>query len=98
MMIFNYLYIRSIGVFVMDVPRKYHYLIVFRAFVGFGGLTGSWGACKYMPVGIANCIFSTWVIYLAVMARIFLNEKLKFYDVIALVTSMIGVFLINNPF
>ena len=66
--------------------------------MGFGGLSGSWGACKYMPISIANCIFSTWVIYLAFMARIFLGEKLKYYDIIALITSLIGVVLINNPF
>ena len=38
MMVMNYIFVRSFGVFVMDIPRKYHRLIVFRAAVGFLGI------------------------------------------------------------
>ena len=38
MMIMNYLFVRSFGAYVMDIPRKYHNLIVFRACVGFMGI------------------------------------------------------------
>ena len=38
MMVMNYLFVRSFGVFVMDIPRKYHRLIVVRACVGFMGI------------------------------------------------------------
>ena len=38
MVLFNYLFIRSFGVFPMDVPRKYQRIIVFRALIGFYGV------------------------------------------------------------
>ena len=38
MMIMNYFFVRSFGVFVMDIPRKYHRLIIIRAIAGFTGI------------------------------------------------------------
>ena len=40
MMIMNYLCVRSFGAFIMDVPKKYRYVIVFRALIGYTGIQG----------------------------------------------------------
>ena len=38
MMVMNYLFVRSFGVFVMDVPKEYRNIIVFRALIGYTGI------------------------------------------------------------
>ena len=53
---------------------------------------------KYMPVTMASCIFLTMPIWIALFARLFLNEKLQRIDIISIFSAFIGMFLINNPF
>lgn len=97
MMVFNYCFVRSHGVFVMDVPSKYRRIIVFRALVGFWGIQGMWGSVKYMPVSTAGCIFFTMPIWVAVIAFFFLKENLTKFDVFSLMMAFIGVIVINKP-
>lgn len=98
MMLFNYLFVRSHGVYVMDVPKYYRKIIVFRALVGFFGIQGMWGSVKYMPVSTAGCIFFTMPMWTAFIAFVFLKEKLTYIDFLSLFMAFLGVLIINNPF
>lgn len=98
MVLFNYLFIRSFGVFPMDVPRKYQNLIVFRACIGFFGLQGLWGAVRYMPVTVASCIFFTAPIWTALLAHCLFKESMSRWDIISIAASFLGVLIVNNPF
>ena len=98
MILFNYLFSRSLGVFVLDVPREYQTLIVFRALIGFLGLQGMWGSLKYMPVGLASTIIFTMPVWTVIIAYFLLKESITRYDILTLVAAFTGVILINNPF
>jgi len=97
MMIMNYFFVRGFGVFVMDIPRKYHRLIVFRAIFGFMGIQGMFSSVKYLPVSTASSIFFTVPIWSAIFARLFIKESITVYDYISLLTAFTGVLVINNP-
>jgi len=51
-----------------------------------------------MPLNIATTIIMTNPISTAVISRIILKEKMKYYDVISLISSLIGIIIITNPF
>ena len=50
-----------------------------------------------MPVGVANCIFATMPIIMAVIAHFYLHEKITRYEIIPIFTSFIGILIINHP-
>jgi drug/metabolite transporter (DMT)-like permease len=97
MMIGSYFYIRSFGAFPMDIPRKYHHIIIIRAVAGFTGIQGMFGSVKYLPVSTAGCIFFTQPIWTALLAWVFAKESLSVYDIISIIAAFIGVLIINNP-
>ena len=97
MMVFNYTFVRSFGEFVMNVPRKFHKIIVLRACTGFLGMQGIYSSVKYLPVSTASCIVFTIPIWSAVGAFIFLKESLSKYDVLSIIAAFLGVIVINNP-
>lgn len=97
-MVMNYFFVRSFGVFVMDVPKNYRNLIVFRAVIGFFGIQGMFQSVKYLPVSTASCIFFTLPIWSAVGAFVVLKEKLSVYDIICICGAFLGCVIINNPF
>jgi hypothetical protein len=43
-MVFNYFYVKQYGEFVLDIPKKYRLILVFRAIVGYWGAGGNWGS------------------------------------------------------
>ena len=98
MILMNYLYSRSFGAHVLNVPPKYRKIIVIRSLVGFFGIEGIWSAVKYMPFSLATCIYYTQPIMAAVMASIFLGEKMAKSDYVAMVFAFIGVIMVTNPF
>ena len=97
MMVFNYLFVRSFGVFVLDVPKEYQKILVFRALIGFFGIQGLWASVKYMPISTAGCIFFTMPLWVALIAFFVLKENLTKYDILSIITAFAGVLLINNP-
>ena len=97
MMLFAYLYVRYHGAFVMDIPRKYHKLIIIRAIAGFTGVQGMFSSVKYLPVSTAGTIFFTQPIWTALLAWVFAKETLSIYDIISIFTAFLGVLIINNP-
>ena len=82
----------------MNIPKKYHVLIVIRTLVGFGGLNGYWGCAKYMPISMAACIACLYTPFVATMGHFILKEKVTHFDILALVTGFAGIYLINDPF
>lgn len=82
----------------MNVPRKFHRLIVLRAMTGFFSLACMFNAVKFTAVSTVNCInmtISTWV---AIISYFALGEKLSYFDIFGLVLAFIGVIIINDPF
>ena len=82
MLTLNYLFVKSNGAFILDLPRKYHRLILLRAFCGFLGYVGLVSSVKYLPVSTASCMYFTSPIWAAVLAFIFLKEKVSKFDLI----------------
>lgn len=98
MVLFNYLFARFFGVFVMDVPRRYQRIMVLRAFVGFMGLQGWWSSIKFMPVFTANCIMFSMPVWASLIAFCYIKENLSCYDIVSVIFAFLGVIVINNPF
>jgi drug/metabolite transporter (DMT)-like permease len=66
----------------LDVPRKFHHLIVIRSICGFLGFIGNVTSVKYMPISTASCIFYTCPIWTALLAFVYLKEKINKYDIL----------------
>ena len=81
----------------MDVPKNYRSVMIFRAIVGFIGVTGMFASVKYMPVSTASCIFFSMPIWATIICYLFLKEKLTKLDLLALIFAFLGVVIINNP-
>lgn len=97
MMAMNFMFVRSFGVFVMDVPKEYRNILVFRALIGYLGVQGLWVSVKFMPVSTASCIFFTLPIWSALYAWIFIKENLNKADIGLMLFAFLGVIVINNP-
>jgi len=69
-----------------------------RAFIGYFGILGNWGAVKFMPVYMASCIVFTMPIWSSFMAFCLLKESVTKWDILALFFAFAGVLLINDPF
>lgn len=69
-----------------------------RAFIGYFGILGNWGAVKFMPVYMASCIVFTVPIWSSFMAFCLLKESVTKLDILALFFTFAGVLLINDPF
>lgn len=98
MLIVNFWIIKYRNAFILDIPRKYHKVIILRSICGFVGYIGQVTAVKYMPVSTASCIFFTCPIWTALLAFLFLKEKINIYDVIQIVSAFLGIIIISNPF
>lgn len=51
-----------------------------------------------MPIYLSTCIITTAPIWVSLIAYLYLGETLKKLDVFAMLTSFVGVIIINNPF
>ena len=82
MLLVNYFFIKRNNAFILDVPRKHHPYMLLRSICGFIGYLGLVAAVKFMPVSTASCIYFTLPIWAAILAFIFLKEKINRYDVL----------------
>ena len=98
MLLVNYFFIKNNNAFILDVPRKYHKHMLLRSFCGFIGYLGLVASVKFMPVSTASCIYFTLPIWTAIIAFVFLNEKINKYDVLQIFSAFLGIMIINNPF
>lgn len=97
-MFLNFLFLKYQGERILDVPAKYHSLIVLRGVIGYFALQGYWAAIMYMPIALVNCIINLAPVFTSVAAWMVMDEKLTKFDFLAIVVSFIGVVVINNPF
>lgn len=99
MFVVNFLIVKfAFGAFVMDVPRKYHRIMVLRMTAGFVSIAFMFNAVKFMPVATANCIVMTNPTWVALFSYLTLGESLSYADIASLVLAFLGVVVINDPF
>jgi drug/metabolite transporter (DMT)-like permease len=72
--------------------------MLLRSFSGFIGYLGLVASVKFMPVSTASCIYFTLPIWAAILAFVFLNEKINRYDILQIFSAFLGIMIINNPF
>lgn len=78
-------------------PRKYLRILLFRGFVGACALITLYFAIMLINPSDAITITHTSIIITAVLARIFLNEKITLAHFISLILTIIGVLFICKP-
>ncbi|XP_028516375.1 solute carrier family 35 member G1-like [Exaiptasia diaphana] len=78
-------------------PPKVIALLVLRGFIGASGMFTRVYAVQNMPLGDAIVLIFTSPVFTAVLARIFLKERLHWIYSILLVLCMAGVTLIARP-
>ena len=98
MLIANYFFVKSCGVFVMDIPKKFRKIVIIRSIAGFAGIAGIFNGVKYLPVATANCIIMTNPLWTSLMSFAFLKESISKVDVVSIFLAFLGVVLINDPF
>ena len=81
----------------LEIPQEYRGLMIFRMFIGYFGVQGIWASNKYMPISMAMCIIMTMPVWVALIAHFYLDEKMNKLQIVAVFTSMLGVFIINKP-
>ena len=98
MMVMNYCFAKSYGSHVLNIPRKFHKIMLLRAFAGFGGVSGLFTAAKYIPMSLLTCILMTNPLFVSLLGYVILREKLSKTDYLAIVFAFFGIILINDPF
>ena len=94
----SYLLCLYYGVHFTNVPKDFRPIIIARGLIGYLGVQGIWSSAKYMPIYLASCIITTTPIWVSLIAYLYLKESIKKLDIFAMLTSFIGVIIINNPF
>jgi drug/metabolite transporter (DMT)-like permease len=72
-------------------------LLALRGFIGFLALLCNFHALELMPLGEAVVIFQTHPIWTAILAAIFLRERLGLATILGCATALGGVILIAAP-
>jgi drug/metabolite transporter (DMT)-like permease len=69
-----------------------------RVCIGYFGISGILASLKYIPASISSCIVFTNPIITTIVAKFVLNEEIRPWDILSILTSFCGIVLINNPF
>ena len=77
------------------VPKDMRPFIACRALLGTIGLTSLTFGVLLIPLAVANIIYNTAVVWVAIMAWILLGEGLSRIQIYGLVVSFIGIILIT---
>lgn len=78
-------------------PKKERKLLTYRGLAGILGLMCGFFAIKFINPSDFKAINHSSILITAVLARIFLKEKLTFAHIFAFIMTIIGVFLISKP-
>jgi drug/metabolite transporter (DMT)-like permease len=97
-MITNSFIIRAFNLNPFDIPKDYRRVVILRALMAFVGTAGLFTCVKYMPVSIGTSIFFSLPVWSTIFSYFLLKEKIGILDIISLISSLIGMLLINNPF
>jgi len=76
------------------VPTPYRKFLFLRSLAGTIGFTTYIFAIKYLPLGLTMIIFNTAPFWATLLAYLALSEKLKAYELIAMLISFVGIVLI----
>ena len=98
MVFMNFVFVKSNGADVINIPKQFRKIILIRGFAGFCGIAGIFNGVKYLPVATANCIIMTNSIWVAIFSFIFLGESISKIDFVSIILAFLGVVLINDPF
>ncbi|MGB1329717.1 MAG: DMT family transporter [Candidatus Puniceispirillaceae bacterium] len=73
-------------------------ILFFRSLLGLCGITFWFLSIRSMPLGMATALFQSSVIFITLLAPIFLSEKVGIYRWTAVVAGLAGVIIITDPF
>ena len=86
------------GTFSLYVPKQYRTIIFFRCLTGFIWIQCYFLSLKYMPIGMAITIIFSSPILTTFLAYMFMGETITEWDILSLISSFIGVIILNKPF
>ena len=69
-----------------------------RILFGFSGITFWFLAVRAMPLGQATTLFQSSVIFVTLLSPILLNETVGRFRWTAVITGLIGIIIVTNPF
>jgi drug/metabolite transporter (DMT)-like permease len=72
-------------------------LLLARGLIGFGGLSAFFFALTRLPLADATVIQYTNPVFTAVLAAVFLSERIRGRDVALVLVSLVGVVLMTRP-
>ena len=73
-------------------------ILFFRSLLGLCGITFWFLSIRSMPLGMATALFQSSVIFITLLAPVFLGEKVGIYRWTAVVAGLAGVVIITDPF
>ena len=73
-------------------------ILFFRSLLGLCGITFWFLSIRSMPLGMATALFQSSVIFITLLAPIFLGEKVGIYRWTAVIAGLAGVVIITGPF
>mgnify|MGYP003859387669 FL=1 len=73
-------------------------ILFFRSLLGLCGITFWFLSIRSMPLGMATALFQSSVIFITLLAPIFLGEKVGIYRWTAVIAGLAGVIIITDPF
>ena len=94
MILFEYVFIKASGSDHMDVPKELRTTIFCRALTGFIGMSGLFTGIQLTSMSKAVVLFNVNPIFVAIFARIFLGEKISYFDWVAIVLAFFGIVLL----
>ena len=97
MVFMNFVFVKSHGADVVNIPKQFRKIILIRGFAGFCGIAGIFNGVKYLPVATANCIIMTNPMWVAVLSFLILGESITKIDFVSIVLAFLGIVLINDP-
>ena len=92
--VMGYWMLRAAGVGLWGTRKD---LLIFRGLAGTGALFCFFWALARLPLAEATVLFYTAPVFTAVMAAIFLRERLGVLEVCGLMLSLVGVVLVAQP-
>ncbi|XP_072934596.1 solute carrier family 35 member G1 [Epargyreus clarus] len=78
-------------------PKGKRFLLALRSLVGTVGLMLSFYAFRNMPLADASVIVFSVPVFVALFARVFLNEPCGIWNTISIILTLVGVVLITHP-
>jgi len=79
------------------IPEKIKWVFLGRVVFGYTSVTGMFLSVFYLPFSLAIVLTFTQPVFAALIARIFHNERLNWFENFAIVFAMLGVIIMTYP-